>query len=189
MPNDVATQNEILRECLLQGGVGFDHRKGQDAVRRCYLDIADVEARKNAALSLGDMLLSVNLMELPFRQREGATRVYREYLYLAFEIMKECGVEPRIALDRYFNGLSKYRDSCLDISGADILSGETFEDSRWRRDCARKLKDDYKLALSIFERFWLPRLSRVLPSDLHDEFRRRLRSVMVSPMPDGTSFK
>ena len=122
------------------------------------------------------MLLSFDLKGLPYRQREGATRIYREYLYLAFDIMKKCGVEPRVALEYYFKGLTKYRNSCIDISDRDILPGEVFEDSRWRRDCARKLKDDYKLTLSIFERFWLPHLSRVLPPDLHEEFRQRLKA-------------
>ena len=181
VPEDVMTQNEVLHNCLMRGGVGFDHRKKQDVIRHCFIDIADADVRKMAAISFGVMLLSIDLKRLPYRQREGATRVYREYLYLAFDIMRKCGVEPRVALDYYFNGLSKYRDSCLDISDKDILPGEAFEDSRWRRDCARKLMDDYKLTLSIFERFWLPHLSRVLPSELHDEFRKRLNAFSALP--------
>ena len=186
VPDDVVTQNDALRNCLLRGGEGFDHLKEQDAIRQRYIDIADADVRKSSALSLGATLLSIGLKRLPYRQREGATRVYREYLYLAFDIMKKCGVESRVALDYYFNGLSKYRDSCLDISDKDILPGETFEGARWRRDCARKLKDDYRLALSIFERFWLPNLSRYLPPELHDEFRRRLKAFSTLPaQPEG----
>lgn len=180
-PAAVEIRIEAVRSSLMRGATGFCHVKEFATTDRLFDEIPDEKARRAAALAFSDMLLSIDLKGQPYQHRETATGLYRKYLYQSLELMNKAGVEPRDALERYFKGLSKYRDSCLDIPAEDRMPSESPEERRERHDCARKLKDDYRLALSIFERFWLPHLSRVLLPDLHDEFRRHLKGFSSPP--------
>lgn len=180
-PAAVESRIEAVHTSLMRGATGFCHVKEFETTDRLFDEISDKKMRRAAALAFSDMLLSIDLKGQPYQHRATATGLYRKYLYQSLELMNKAGVEPRDALERYFRGLSKYRDSCLDIPSEDRMPEESPEERRERRDCARKLKDDYRLALSIFERFWLPRLSQVFPPDLHDEFKRRLKDFSSLP--------
>lgn len=181
IPTAVESRIEAVHASLMRGATGFCHVREFETTDRLFDGILDGKTRRAAALAFSDMLLSLDLKGQPYQLRETATSIYRKYLYQSLELMNKGGVEPRDALERYFKGLSKYRDSCLNISVEDQMPGESREDYRARRDCACKLRDDFKLTLSIFERFWLPHLSRVLPSELHDEFKQRLKAFSALP--------
>lgn len=178
IPQVVVVRIDDICKSLMRGGVGFRHVQETASTDRLFLNIQDMRARHDAALRFGDGLLSVDVKSLDYKRREMATGLYGEYVCQCFRLMRKCNVEPSRAMDFLFEGLGRYRASCLDIQTG-RLEGESHAESQWRRECARKLRDDYRLTLSIFERFWLPKLSRYLPPEYHDEFRRRLKAFEI----------
>ena len=179
VPRAFAQRMDTIRESLMRGGGGFAHHKEFEATDRLFDGIPDGAARQAAALAFVDMLLSLGLEKIPYQSRSETVHLYRKYLCQGLELMNKGGVSPRIAMNRYFEGLTKYRAACFGISMAGQQEGERREDYMRRRECARWLRNDYKLALSIFARFWLPNLSRYLPPEYHDEFRRRLKAFEI----------
>ena len=181
VPKAFAQRMDTIRESLMRGGSGFLHLREFEATDRLFDELPEGASRRAAATAFGEMLLSLDLERLSYPCRGGTVHLYRKYLCQGLELMNKCGIDPRIAMDRYFEGLLKYRAACLGVSMEGQQTGESREEFRRRRECARELKDDYKLTLSIFERFWLPNLSRYFPPEFHDEFRRRLKAFELPP--------
>lgn len=181
VPSATATRINEIHESLMRGGIGFRHVQETESTDRLFLDIQDENARRIAACRFGDSLLSLDLRSLDYRRRADSTCLYGEYICQCFRLMRKCDVEPSLAMDFLFEGLGRYKSACLDISTEECLAGESRAESRRRRECARTLRDSYRLTLSIFKRFWLPNLSRYLPPEFHDEFRRRLRAFELPP--------
>ena len=181
-PAAVVQRVEAIHAALTRQGSHFKHLAEFEATDRLFDGIADGKERKAAAEAFGRMILSVDLQSLPLPFRENVTSKYALYVCQCFKIMRRCGIPIREAMEFFFQGLANYRDSCEDPSLAmPPREGENIEDVRVRQASARILKEDYAARMSIFEHVWLPNLSRYLPPELHDEFRRRLKAFSSSP--------
>jgi len=180
---------ETIHAALTQRGIQFKHLAEFEATDHLFDGISDGEARKAAAEAFGRMILSVDLQSLPLPFREVATSKYALYVCQCFKIMRRCGLPTRDAMEFFFHGLAKYRASCEDPSLAKPpQEGEDPDAARDRRTSARVLKEDYAARMSIFEQVWMPNLSRYLPDEFHDEFRRRLKAYRASQSPKEPSF-
>lgn len=179
VPRAFAQRMDTIRESLMRGGGGFAHHKEFEATDRLFDGIPDGAARQAAALAFGDMLLSVDLSSLSYRMRESTTSLYALYVCQCFRNMERCGVSTRTAVEFFFRGLAAYRDSCLTVSSDEAVADESPVETRARRECARILRQDYELRMRIFAQIWLPDLSRYLPPEYHDEFRRRLKAFEI----------
>ena len=181
VPPEFAARIDVIGASLMRGGRGFPHLEGFAETDRLFDAIPEGAGRRAAALAFSDMLLALDLGGiLPYPSREFSVSLYRKYLYQALELMNKSGVAPGMVMDRYFEGFSKYRDACLGVPSDGQRAGESRRDFIGRYSCACNLRDDYKLALSIFRRFWLPDLSQCFPPEYHDEFRRRLKAFEQS---------
>lgn len=186
-PASVVQRVETIHAALTQRGSHFKHLAEFEATDRLFDGIADSEERKAAAEAFGRMILSVDLQSLPLPFREIATSKYVLYVCQCFKIMRRCGIPTREAMAFFFRGLANYRDSCEDLSLAKPpKEGKNPDDARLRLSAARILKEEYSARMSVFEHVWLPNLSRYLPPELHDEFRRRLKAFSTLPdQPEG----
>lgn len=185
VPPAFAARIDAIGASLRRGGRGFPHREGFAETDRLFDAIPEGEDRRAAALAFGDMLLALDLGGiLPYPSRESSVILWQTYLNQSLELMNKGGVAPGMAMDRYFKGFSKYRDACLGVPTDGQRMGESRRDFISRYSCAYILRDHYKLALSIFRRFWLPNLSRYFPPEYHDEFRRRLKAF---ELPEASS--
>ena len=176
VPPEFAARIDVIGASLMHGGRGFPHREGFAETDRLFDAIPEGAGRRAAALAFSDMLLALDLGGiLPYPSRESSVILWQSYLNQSLELMNKGGVAPDMVMDRYFKGFSKYRDACLGVPVDGQRAGESRRDFISRYSCAYILRDHYKMALSIFRRFWLPNLSRYFPPELHDEFRRRLK--------------
>ena len=185
VPPEFAARIDAIGASLMRGGRGFLHMKEFAETERLFDAIPEGEGRRAAARAFGDMLLSARIAQLPYLLRESATGVYAPlYVCQCFNCMRRCGVSTRAAIEFFFKGLSVYRNSCLTIPTEKVLAGETPEETRNRLYCARILGQDYEMCMTIFKKIWLPDLSRYLPPEYHDEFRRRLKAF---ELPEASS--
>ena len=190
VPPEFAARIDVIGASLMRGGRGFLHVREFAETDRLFDAIPEGAGRRAAALAFGDMLLALDLGGLSYLFKEGTVPLYLQYLDQSLYLMNRGGIAPGAAMDCYFKGLSKFRAVCLGVPTDGQRAGESRREFLDRRTCAHKLKEDYKLALSIFRRFWLPDLSRYFPPEYHDEFRRRLKAFELpeaSAAPDAPS--
>lgn len=181
VPKAFAQRMDTIRASLMRGGSGFPHLQEFEATDRLFDEMPEGVSRRAAATAFGEMLLSLDFSALPYRMRESATSLYAQYVCQCFKGMVRCGLSTRTAIESFFRGLGLYRDSCLTVPIVESVDGETLDETRARLYCARILRQDYEVRMSIFEQIWLPNLSRYLPPEFHDEFRRRLRAFELPP--------
>ena len=193
IPKHVASHIDSIRVCLRRGGVGCDFLGEYENTIRLFCCLSNSTQQVNAATAYAKMLRMIELRDLPYPLREGATLQYGRCVRQCFEIMRRCNVSPKESMDFLFDGLSKYKDSCYSVALDLNVPGETQKDARRRRECGLVLRDDCAMQLSYIRRSWIPNLSRCLPKDCHDEFVRRLDVLTVSKMgtvpyadPSGT---
>ena len=176
VPQEVVAHVDAICTSLMRGGAGFRHAQGAATTDRLFLDIPDAAVRRAAALHFGRRLLSVDLKSLAIHPRASVTGLFGDYICQCFRLMCKCGVEPSRAMDFFFKGFTRFRSSCLDVPAGPRREGESRREYRLRQYYARLFKEIYVYVLSIVQRFWLPNLSRYLPPEYHDEFRRRLKA-------------
>lgn len=178
-PETVVRRVEAIHTALTRRGSHFKHLAEFAETDRLFDGIADREERKASAEAFGSALLSVDLQSLPLPFRENATSKYALYVCQCFKIMRRSDIPTREAMEFFFRGLAKYRDSCEDPSlSVPPKEGEAPDEAKSRLSSARILKEDYAARMSVFEHVWLPNLSRYLPPEFHDEFCRRLKAFM-----------
>lgn len=180
IPQHVASHIDSIRVCLRRGGVGCDFLGEYENTIRLFCCLSNSTQQVNAAAAYAKMLRMIELKDLPYPLREGATLQYGRSVRQCFEIMRRCNVSPKESMDFLFDGLSKYKDSCYSVALDFKVPGETQKDARRRRECGLVLRDDCAMQLSYIKRSWIPNLSRCLPKEYHDEFVRRLDVLTVS---------
>ena len=157
-----------------------------------FSSVSNASLRAGLSLELSEMLLAVNLTNQPYRAvRQNATRSfprldvtasYPRYINVVCWIMKKNGCPPDFKMDFFFKALQKFRDACFSVPLAfDLLPGEDLELNSVRTTTARHLYSDYDYVMSYIRRFVLPELSKHLPPELHDEFKRRIEPFFDYP--------
>lgn len=175
-----ATIQDIGRR-LSSGGTGLGSGVEFGNINAMFECVSNTQRRIQLANTYAAKILSVDLVGQEYRQRENATRLYFDYVKHCFLVLKNNGASPSQAIDFFFSGLEKYRESCLGVSLASRGAEECQDVFRYRRSCARSLFDDYEQTMSEIKRFWLPRLATRFPEELHDEFRRRIEPFFDFP--------
>ena len=154
--------------------------------------MSNASLRAKLSHELSQIVLSVDLTNQPFRAvgaaakrsfpREWVTGDYPRYIAAVCWIMKKNGCPPELEMDFFFKALQKFRDACFSVPLAFWpLPGESRELCSARTTAARHLYGEYKNIMSYIRRFVLPELSKYLPPELHDEFKRRIEPFFDYP--------
>ena len=174
VPSYIAEHVETIRRTLKYEGNRIDLNKTAESTMNMFCSISNKLQRIRAVKTYSDMLLAIDLKDLPCQTREWATSQYGSSVCHCFRIMRKCEVAPAESIDWFFTCLAKFKDLCQSISTVERLPGETMSESRLRHHYLRLYRSDYEYLISILRRFWIPQLSLYLPEEYHSEFVRRL---------------
>ena len=156
------------------GSVTFGSRKEIAEIDKLIMSVSDLDRRRGLIEDYAQMLVSVELARPPYQRWENTTLGYFAHLDNLVQIMRSSGCSSRRLLDAYFTGLSKFKDACLGVPNGPVKQVESLQEFSWRRDCARKLKEEYFQRMSEIRRFWMSHLDERFPTEFHDEFRTRI---------------
>lgn len=169
---------QYIRNGLIAGGMGYPQQATVERLDGLMNSMSNLACRTAAAMAYAKMLQEVDLDYLPCRRKATSVRMYGEHVCFSFQVMMRNGVDPQDAMIVFFNCLRKYRNACTSVSDSARADGESVDDYLERKECARALKEAYVHTVSIFRRFWMPRLLEYLPTEYHEEFRRRIESFV-----------
>lgn len=156
------------------GSAEFGSRKEIAEIEKLITSVSDLNCRRGLVEDYARMLVSVEIAHPPYQRWENASLGYFAHLENLARMMQSCDCSSRQLLDVYFKGLSKFKDACFSVPNGPKRKEESLREFAWRRDCARKLKEEYVQRMSEIRRFWMPHLNERLPAEFHDEFRERI---------------
>ena len=182
-----------VRDDINAGGIGIRPLNEAGSIMDGWIScVSNASLRAKLSHELSQIVLSVDLTNQPFRAvgaaakrsfpREWVTGDYPRYIAAVCWIMKKNGCPPELEMDFFFKALQKFRDACFSVPLAFWpLPGEDLELNIARTTAARNLYSDYDYVMSYIRRFVLPELSKHLPPELHDEFKRRIEPFFDYP--------
>lgn len=156
------------------GSAVFGSRKEIAEIEKLIMSVSDLNRRRGLVEDYAQMLVSVEIAHPPYQRWENVALGYFAHLDILVQMMEPCGCSSRRLLDAYFKGLLKFKDACFSVPNGPKRKEESLQEFAWRRDCARKLKEEYVQRMSEIRRFWMPHLKERLPAEFHDEFRERI---------------
>ena len=166
---------------LNSGGTGIGSGVEFEKINALFECVSNSQRRIELANAYATNILSVDLVGQEYRQRENATRLYFDYVEHCFWVLKNNGVSPLQAVDFFFSALTRYREACLGVPLVSPSAEESREEFRYRRACAESLFADYVQSMSEIKRFWIPKLNSKIPTELHDDFCRRIEPFLTLP--------
>jgi len=164
----------LIRVEVESGSSAFGSRNEISEIEMLIDEVSNLEDRRRLVDEYGQILLDIDLACPPYRRWQNATLGYFPHIDNVVNLMRKNDCSSRRFPKVIIAGMKKLQDACLSVPTGPKNDGETLQEYSWRRDCARKLKEEYTQRMSEIRRFWLPHLNEHLPAECHDEFRENI---------------
>lgn len=164
---------QLIGDNLVRDGSKYPHQSVVVRMNEIISGISNKVCRIEVARSYAKMLGCVDFSALPFKKRGAMAPLYGQHICYAFRLMVKNGVDPKEAMSRFFDCLTKFYDAQDSLSALMKSADEGQGDYIVRKECARALRDAYEYTISLLVRFWIPHLEDYLPSEYHEEFKTK----------------